>query len=213
MSENRKSMSILSLVTLGLSLAALLLACAGLIIGGLSVARPVHVSVEVAYPTPETASTAQSEPWSHPVPTTSTSTPPGVSESQTWPAPVGTPSAPSHSESHTEGRSLPPLEITECLVFSDTVFAAFTVHTSEPTALFFEVPVLTDGESSVPADPDSLEQARFDALRRLTAGEAEFSLAFPVEGLDPERPWTVVFNPSHEEGDWVAPRFSFPCRR
>ncbi|HEY77440.1 MAG TPA: hypothetical protein G4O00_14885 [Thermoflexia bacterium] len=195
MEPKARRVSALSLAALGLSPVALFLACAALVAGGLAASRPVRVSVEVIYPTPPP-------------------TPPGVSGSRTWPAsPPEPPSAPSHSEPHTEGYSLPPLEMTGCLVFSDTVYAAFTVRTSEPTAVFFEVPVLTDGETSVPADPDSLEQARFDALRRLTAGEAEFSLTFPVEGLDPERGWLVVFNPSHEEGDWVAPRFSFPCRR
>lgn len=184
--EARRAPS-LSLAALTFSLAALLLACAALTASSLAASRPVRVSVEVVYPTPATTPTA------HPI--------------------SAPPSTPSHSESRTGGYSPPPLEMTECLVFSNTVYAAFTVRTSEPTAFFFEVPVLTDGETTVPADPDSLEQARFDALRRLTTGEAEFSLTFPVEGPDPERDWTVVFNPSHEEEDWVAPKFSFPCRR
>ncbi|HIE38237.1 MAG TPA: hypothetical protein EYP77_04060 [Anaerolineae bacterium] len=196
--EARRAPS-LSLAALTFSLAALLLACAALTASSLAASRPVQVSVEVVYPTPATTPTA------HPI-----SAPATTPTAHPVSAP---PSTPSHSESRTGGYSPPPLEMTECLVLSNTVYAAFTVRTSEPTAFFFEVPVLTDGETTVPADPDSLEQARFDALRRLTTGEAEFSLTFPVEGPDPERDWTVVFNPSHEEEDWVAPKFSFPCRR
>ena len=103
-----RRVSALSLAALGLSLVALLLACAALVAGGLAASRPVRVSVEVVYPTPEATSTARSESWSHPVPI----------------PPSRTPQTPSHSESHTEGHSLPPLEMTECLVFSDSVYAA-----------------------------------------------------------------------------------------
>lgn len=181
------ALSLVGLILAGIALALILLLPRTQTTSATAEPATVRVVVEVATPPP--ASVAES--WSQPAPR---------------PAMI-TPQPP-----------LPPtysgiLEMTACAVSSETVSATFAVWSSSPVALFFDAPVLSDGEHSTPPTPDSLQEAQFASLDRITSGYAEFILVFPTAGLDPNRTWTIVFNPRHGENNPVAPRFSFECRR
>lgn len=191
-----------NLVVVGIALA---LSLVGLILGGVALlltltfrhatattAEPALVRVVVEVATPPPVPVAES--WSQPAP--------ARPFAMTTPQP---PPPPNYSGI---------LEMTACAVSSETVSATFAVRSSAPVALFFDPPALSDGENSTPPTPDSLREAQFASLNRITSGYAEFTLVFPTAGLDPNRmAWTVVFNPRHGENDPVAPRFSFECRR
>lgn len=128
------------------------------------------------------------------------------------PAP-STPPAPLPPVREPSGEPSAVVEMKSCLVMSDTATATFVVRSSSPVALFFDTPILSDGEHSAAPTPDSLREAQFASLDRIMSGYAEFSLVFPTTGLDPNRAWRVILNPRHGENDPVAPRFSFECRR
>lgn len=114
---------------------------------------------------------------------------------------------PEEGESHsvTEGRSVAAtapidVEIDEVKQRENTVVIGFTVTQSGPRALFFDAPEL-DGRHPT---ADSLEQAQFALLDTVAGGEASIELEFPLP--QGGAPWTLVFNPGHESGDYVAPR-------
>jgi hypothetical protein len=106
--------------------------------------------------------------------------------------PVGGPSAPVAAPI--------AVEIDEVEQRETTVVIGFTVTQSGPQALFFDTPEL----DRLRPTADSLEQARFALLDTVAAGEAVASLEFPLPPGG--APWTLVFNPGHEPGDYVAPR-------
>jgi len=117
-------------------------------------------------------------------------------------SPISTPLSATHREDNEE------ITIDTVAVLSETVALTFTVHSMDPTEYLFDTPVLRDsaGEEIATPLPESLEEARFALLDRITQGQATACLEFPrPEG---ELPWTLtlVFNPEHEPGDYVAPR-------
>jgi len=91
------------------------------------------------------------------------------------------------------------------VVLTDTVALTLTVRAAEPTVYLFDTPVLRDADGGeVTPLPQSLEEAHFALLDCITQRQATIGLEFPRPGGEP--PWTLVFNPQHEPGDYLAPR-------
>ena len=120
----------------------------------------------------------------------------------------GTPMTPAPSTSVEPLPTPSPLEVRVdgVIVLTETVTVTFTVTGDGPQALLFDPPRL-NGQQSIPA---SLDRAHFALLERITQGKATASLSFPRPADGP--PWTLVFNPDHEPGDYVAPRVEMEVR-
>ena len=98
---------------------------------------------------------------------------------------------------------------------SDTFRITVTVRFAGPGHLLYEPPILTSGlqgnQATYYPTQASLQQAHLDFLNLVTGGEATSALTFrPVppanEGL------TLIFNPNHQPGDLVAPRWEMSIR-
>jgi hypothetical protein len=98
-------------------------------------------------------------------------------------------------------------------VLSDTFRLTVTVSYAGAGNLLYEPPILVSQatQAAYHPTPASLEQLRLSFLSLSTGGQATGSLVFrPVpargEGL------ALVFNPSHQAGDIVAPRWEMRVR-
>lgn len=89
-------------------------------------------------------------------------------------------------------------------VLSDTLALTVTVSMAGPGDLLYDPPALQVGSRTYPATGDSLEKARFAFLDLVTRGQATARLVFAAPALDGET-W-LVFNPSRQPGDPVAPQ-------
>jgi hypothetical protein len=91
-----------------------------------------------------------------------------------------------------------PVELLGTSIHTETVVITFTVRGQKE--YLFDMPTLAD----VPATRDSVEQAHFDLLDRVTGGEGTATLTFPKPDQAP--PWPLIFNPEHTETNYVAPQ-------
>ena len=96
------------------------------------------------------------------------------------------------------GEEVRKVRIDRVVVLSQTVVITFTVTGQQE--FLFDLPELNGKYPT----PESLGDAHFTLLDRITRGRATAMLEFPRPADGP--PWTLVFNPDHEPGDYVAPR-------
>jgi len=96
---------------------------------------------------------------------------------------------------------------------SDTFRITVTLRFAGPGHLLYEPPVLASTSTQATYHPTqaSLQQAHLDFLNLAAGGEATSVLTFrpvpsPGEGLK------LVFNPNHQAGDPVAPRWEMSIR-
>ncbi len=123
---------------------------------------------------------------------------------------------PSESESWSEPADVPPAgnptgRIQDLAVTTDTFTLTVSVQLSGPGDLLFEPPVLRGSKTDYRPTQASLEQARYDFLDLVTAGQAVGTFVFrpaPVQ----EESLTLVFNPNHQPADPVAPKWQMVVR-
>ncbi len=118
------------------------------------------------------------------------------------------PGAQSQPQSQPQPANAPSGHILGATAVSDTFKITVTVRLAGPGHLLYEPPVLTSTSTQATYHPTqaSLQQAHLDFLSLAAGGEATSVLTFrPVppagEGLK------LIFNPNHQPGDPVAPRW------
>lgn len=94
---------------------------------------------------------------------------------------------------------------------SGTFQITLSLRFAGPGHLLYEPPILQGSQATYHPTQESLKQAHLDFLSLVTGGEATSALAFrptppPGDSL------TLVFNPSHQAGDLVAPRWEMSIR-
>jgi len=105
----------------------------------------------------------------------------------------------------------PTGRIEDLAITTDTLTLTVSVRLSGPGDLLFEPPVLRGDRTDYRPTKASLEQARYDFLDLVTAGQAEGVFVFRPAPVDGES-LTLVFNPNHQPSDPVAPRWEMVIR-
>lgn len=101
------------------------------------------------------------------------------------------------------------VRVTGAQVLAETTVISLTVRGDGAADPLLDLPVLRCGTTQHPVDGSSLEQARTDLLKLITAGEAAATLRF-AGPADLTSGCTLLLNPGQDPASLIAPQLQAP---